>query len=282
MNQESTPTISKAFPKAPAFALVTGGSQGIGFELAKALGARGLNLAIVALPGPELEQAEEALRGLYPDQEIRSLGIDLTKEASPKKVYDWAIEEDRKVRVLVNNAGFGTSGVMDSKPIDLYLNMMRLNNQAMAAITYHFMPHLRESGGGHVLNMSSMEATVPLPYKAVYAATKAFVYNYSQALRVELAEYGVNVTVLCPGPTVTNEEGLKRIQTFGEKLKWYYKPMIKYPDYTAKKALRGLDKRRIVVVPGTAPGLMFGLARLLPASWKMRFLGWGFRNYKNH
>jgi short-subunit dehydrogenase len=171
---------------------------------------------------------------------------------------------------------------MDTKPIGLYLSMMRLNNQAMAAITYHFMPHLRTSGGGDVLNMSSMEATVPLPYKAVYAATKAFVYNYSQALRVELAEYGVNVTVVCPGPTITNEEGLRRIQTFGKELKWYHKLVVKFPDYTAEKAMRALDKRRPVVVPGTVPGIMFGLARLLPASWKMRILARIFRNYKNH
>lgn len=283
MNQETkTPPISKAFPKAPAFALVTGGSQGIGFELAKALAARGLNISLVALPAPELDEAAQSLREAHPDLEIRTLGIDLTLEESPQQVYDWAVEDDRKVRVLVNNAGFGTSGVMDTKPIGLYLNMMRLNNQAAAAITYHFMPHLRASGGGHVLNMSSMEATVPLPYKAVYAATKAFVYNFSQALRVELAEYGVNVTVVCPGPTITNEEGLKRIKTFGEKLKWYHKLVIKFPDYTARKAMRGLDKRRPVVVPGTVPGLSFGLARLLPASWKMRLLARIFKNYKNH
>lgn len=283
MNQETkTPPISKDFPKAPAFALVTGASQGIGFELAKALAARGLNLSMVALPTPELDEAARSLREAHPELEIRTLGIDLTLEESPEKVYKWATEESRKVRVLVNNAGFGTSGVMDSKPMGFYLNMMRLNNQAMAAITYYFMPHLRASGGGHVLNMSSMEATVPLPYKAVYAATKAFVYNYSQSLRVELAEYGVNVTVVCPGPTITNEEGLRRIQTFGDEIKWYYKPLIKFPDYTAAKALKGLDKRRPVVVPGTVPGIMFALARLLPASWKMGILGRGFKDYKNH
>ncbi|MFK7971347.1 MAG: SDR family NAD(P)-dependent oxidoreductase [Bacteroidia bacterium] len=272
----------KGIPKAPAFALVTGGSQGIGFELAKALADQGLNIALVALPGAELEEAAKAIRAAHPGLEVRTLGLDLTDEASPAKVYAWATEEDRKVRVLVNNAGFGTSGVMDTKPIGLYLNMMKLNNQAMASITYHFMEHLRQSGGGHVLNMSSMEATVPLPYKAVYAATKAFVYNYSQALRVELAGYDVNVTVVCPGPTVTNEEGLARIKTFGDELTWYHKLVIKFPDYTAQKALRGLRKRSAVVVPGTVPGILFGVARLLPASWKMNILARIFRNYKDH
>ena len=272
----------KSFPQAPAFALVTGGSQGIGFELAKAIAAKGMNIALVALPGEQLEAAAQELQTLHPDREIRTLGIDLTLPDSPKKVYDWAVEDGRKVPVLVNNAGFGSSGVMDSKPLEMYVSMMKLNNQAMASITYHFMEHLRTSGGGHVLNMSSMEATVPLPYKAVYAATKAFVYNYSQALRVELAEYKVNVTVVCPGPTITNKEGLERIKTFGDELTWRHKLMIKFPDYTARKAIRALEKGRPVCIPGTAPGIFFALARILPASWKLGILSKVFASYKEH
>lgn len=276
------PTYSKDFPKAPAYALVTGGSQGIGLELAKAIASRGANILLVALPGPELEIAKTEIKTAYPHLEVDTFGVDLTQEDAPKQVHEWAISGDRKIRILVNNAGFGTSGVMDTKPLGMYMTMMQLNNQAMAAITYHFMPQLRESGGGHVLNMSSMEATVPLPYKAIYAATKAFVYNFSQALRVELAEYGVNVTVVCPGPTITNEEGLERIKTFGDTLTWYHKLVIKFPDYTARKALRALDKRRAVIIPGTVPGILFGTARLLPASWKMGILARIFKNYKNH
>ena len=100
----------KGFPKAPAFALVTGGSQGIGLELAKALASKGLNIALVALPGPELDAAAKAIREEHPALEVRTLGIDLTLEESPLKVYEWAVEEDRKVKVLVNNAGFGLFG----------------------------------------------------------------------------------------------------------------------------------------------------------------------------
>lgn len=271
-----------SFPAAPAYALVTGGSQGIGYELAKGLGAKGLNLSIVALPGPELEEAQTKLQELYPNQDIRTLGINLTEPDAPKRVYDWATAEDRKVRVLVNNAGYGSSGTYDKKPLGFYITMMQLNNQAMAAITYHFMEHLRSSGGAFVLNMSSMEATIPLPYKAVYAATKGFVYNFSQALRVELGEYNVPVTVVCPGPTITNEDGLKRIQSFGEELSWYHKLGIKYPDYTAEKALKGLEKGKAVVIPGTFPGILFGLGRILPASWKLAILRRLFRHYKDH
>jgi len=257
------------------YALITGASQGIGSAFAEYLAAREKDLLLVALDEPALYQAERNLRDTY-GIACHSLGIDLTEEGAARRVWEWTREHGFSVDTLIPNAGFGRNGIFERTELAEYLAMMKLNNQAVVELTYHFLPQLKEQPQAHLLYMSSMESALPLPYKAVYAATKNFVYNFALSLREEVKEAGVNVTVVCPGPVITNEDGLKRIQTQGAKARL----LVLFPEQVAREAIRGMLRGKQIVVPGRTAKVLTFLGRTVPAPYKMPLLERMFRAYR--
>lgn len=269
-------TVNKVADESIPYTLITGGSQGIGLAMAKECARRGMNLLLVALDEPMLHEVVRNLRKEY-DVLVDCYGIDLTKENAPQTVYEWCVESRYRVNILINNAGFGRSGIFHTRNLEEYRAMMRLNNQALVEMTYHFLPMLQQSPDWHLLNMSSMEANLPIPYKAVYTGSKHFVYGFTLALREELKEHGSRVSVLCPGPTLTNEDGLKRIKTQG----WRARLILKMPDEVAQVAIRQMLLGKNVIVPGRLPYLLIKLAKIFPTAPKMVILEKIFRSYKN-
>lgn len=259
------------------YALITGGSQGIGRAMAFECASRGINLVLVALPNDFLTQTAEELRASFPQLQVRTHGADLTREDAPARVHAWTKAEGLTIQYLINNAGFGRSGMIESTSLSVYESMMRLNNQVMVSMIYHFLPDLKSLPQAHILNMSSMEATLPLPYKAVYTGTKHFVYGMSLALREELRETSVKVSVVCPGPTITNEEGLKRIQAHGQSSKL----IVKMPDEVAAVAIAGMLSGQGVIIPGSVNKGIIGIMKHIPTSLKMNILERMFRKYKH-
>lgn len=257
------------------YTLITGSSQGIGRALAEECAARGMNLLLVALDNPFLSQTVQELREQY-KVEVKALGIDLTNKGAARQIYDWTLENGYLVDVLINNAGFGRSGLFEKIDLQEYLAMMQLNNQVLVELTYHFLPSLQQLPRAHILNMSSMEATLPLPYKSVYTGTKNFVYTFSLALREELKESAVRVSVICPGPVLTNEDGLKRIKSQGKRSRL----LLMMPEEVAPIAISGMLQGRNVIIPGRFPYFLVKLARLFPTSTKMSILERIFRAYK--
>jgi len=258
------------------YTLITGGSQGIGLAMAKECAARGMNLLLVALDESRLYEAARDIQKEY-DIIVNCYGIDLTQDNAPQKVYDWCVESNYRVNILINNAGFGRSGIFNTHSLQEYRAMMRLNNQALVEMTYHFLPMLQQSSDWRLLNMSSMEANLPIPYKAVYSGSKHFVYGFSLALREELKEHGSRVSVICPGPTITNEDGLKRIKKHG----WSAKLLVKMPEEVAQIAIHQMLQGKGVIVPGRMPYLLLKISRLFSTSTKMVILGKLFRKYKH-
>ncbi|MEM9261635.1 MAG: SDR family NAD(P)-dependent oxidoreductase, partial [Bacteroidota bacterium] len=193
--------------------LVTGGSHGIGRALALECIKRDLAVAIVALPNADLQHMEEELSEL-PGAVYATLGVNLVETNGVARVQEWLESSNIKIKYLINNAGFGRGGLFEHTAWEEYRTMMQLNNQVMVDLTYALLPMMKRTKGG-IMNMSSVEATLPLPYKTVYTGTKAFVYNYSLALREEFRYYDISVSVLCPGPVITNEDGLKRVKAMG-------------------------------------------------------------------
>lgn len=274
-NKKNAPVFFSQQTGKEGYTLITGGSQGIGRAMAEECARRGLPLLLVALDNELLPQAAAHLRATY-GVTVDTLGIDLTAEGAARQVYDWCRGKGYSVDHLVNNAGFGRGGLFENHDLQEYIAMMRLNNEALVSLTYHFLPMLRTRSQARILNMSSMEATLPLPYKTVYTGTKNFVYAFSLALREELKPTNISVSVLCPGPVLTNEDGLKRIEAQGMRSQL----LLMRPEQVAPIAIRGMLDGKAVIIPGRLPWWLMKMGKVFPTAPKMRILERIFRRYK--
>ena len=260
-----------------SYTLITGASQGIGRAFARECASRGMNLLLVALPEPILEETKDEIKRRFP-VEVISYGLDLTDPLAIGLLHEYCVQQKVHVNILINNAGVGAGGLFENLPSAAYLNMIRLNVQALTLMTYHFLPMLKEQPSAFILNMSSMEATLPLPYKSVYTGTKNYIFAFSLALREELARSTVSVSVLCPGPVLTNPEGLKRMNSHGKRAKL----VMLMPEDVAKIGVDGLLRGKGVIVPGRLNWSIVKLMKLIPTRIKMKILERLFRVYRDH
>lgn len=201
-------------------ALVTGGSGGIGLELAKVFARNGFDLVLIARNRDNLEAAAGQLEGKF-DVKAHVFAADLARPDAPERIFDFLHNEEIQIDVLVNNAGLGIMGEFADTELARELKMIQVNIAALTHLTKLFLPGMIKRRSGRVLNVASTAAFQPGPLMAVYYATKAYVLSFSQALSEELRNSGVTVTVLCPGPTQTDFfEGAKMtnsrlLTTFG-------------------------------------------------------------------
>ena len=182
------------------WALVTGASAGIGWEFCRQLAARGINLVLVA-------RREERLRDLA-EQVGKEFGVralvvveDLATEGAAERIRCRVDAEGLRLRLLVNNAAFGRWGEFEGCTAERYRAMLDVNVVALVELTHALLPRLASAAPAAVINVASAAAYQPVPYMAVYAASKAFVMSFSQALHAEWRERGVLVQTLVPGPT---------------------------------------------------------------------------------
>lgn len=257
------------------YALITGASMGIGKEIAIELSRKNINTILIALDTPELKETLNYISEKY-DTKIDSFGIDLTETNASNMVYDWCVKNEYQVSILINNAGFGEGGYFEDISLERYYQMLDLNNKAYISMIYSFLPDMKKMGKGHIMNTSSMEAFLPLPYKAVYTGTKNFVYAYSLALSQEVKHHGVLVSILCPGPVLTNRGGLERLKSQGGKAKL----LLLMPEQVAKIAVNNMLKGMLVINPGKMNWWITKLVKLMPTKIKMRLLERIFRVYK--
>jgi short-subunit dehydrogenase len=189
-------------PKPDTTCIVTGASSGIGSELARGLARRGYNLTLVA-------RREDRLRALA--EELHStagvvaapLACDLSDADMRSELVMQVESRGREVAVLVNSAGLGTGGLFANLDREAELRMVRVNIEAVVDLCGVYGAAMARRGSGAILNVASIAGFAPIPRQATYAATKAFVINFSHALHAEMGHAGVTVTTLCPGPTDT-------------------------------------------------------------------------------
>lgn len=188
------------------WALVTGASSGIGREFARGLAAAGLNVVLVAR---RLARLEALARELENSAGVRALPLaaDLSDPATPAEIRLRLQIEGIRVRLLCNNAAVRRWAPFENSPADFYDRMIRINAAATVALTLAFLPDLASFPSSVVINVASPAALQPVPFMAVYAATKSFVMRFSQALHAECRDRGVLVQTLLPGPTETGLEG---------------------------------------------------------------------------
>ena len=256
------------------YALITGASLGIGKEIALELSRRKINTLLVALDTPELYAVRDHISEKYKTN-VDVFAADLTSPDSAEEIYAWCKKHNYVIRILINNAGFGEGGYFENIPLERYCKMIDLNNKAYIAMIHRFLPDMKKMGDTHIMNTSSMEATLPLPYKAVYTGTKNFVYAYSLALNQEVRRFGVKVSILCPGPVLTNEGGLQRLKAQGAKAKI----MLMMPDEVARVAVKNMLKGMLIIVPGKLNWWITKIQKLIPTRLKMKLLEKIFRAY---
>lgn len=183
-------------------ALITGASSGIGETFAHALAKQGLDLILVARSEDKLRALAKQLSELY-SRRVEVVMADLSLDGAAAKVKAASDALGMPVDLLINNAGFGTFGAFYKQEPARERQEILLNAAAVVDMTHAFLPDMIERKHGGVINVASLAAFQPLPYMAIYAATKAFVLSFSEALRAEVRAKGVQVMALCPGPVDT-------------------------------------------------------------------------------
>ncbi len=183
-------------------ALITGASSGIGRELAKVFAEHGFDLVVVARRQQELETLASSLQALH-GIAVTVIASDLTVPQAPQALFQAVQQQGITIEVLVNNAGINFHGDFKDIALENHLELVQLNISALTALTHCHVRTMVERGHGRILNVASISAFQPVPTLAVYAASKAYVLAFSEALAVELRGTGVTVTALCPGFTDT-------------------------------------------------------------------------------
>lgn len=239
-------------------ALVTGGSSGIGLEIARLLLREKARLILVASNSQKLEAARVLLEKEF-GVPILSIARDLSDTESARMIYDQLKAQGISVDVLVNNAGYGDFGFYHKTSLDNFLKMVDVNVKALMALTHHFVPGMIERRSGWVLNVASTAGFQSIPMQATYGATKAFVLSFSEALSEELRSTGVRVTCLCPG--ATNTDFFKRESFRGSKIT---KNSRMSSDDVARIGIEALRNGRPLVIAGLMNNLMVWSERFVP------------------
>lgn len=240
------------------FTLITGASAGLGKALAEECAQLQMNLILVALPGENLHKFGDKLQKAH-EVEIHCYETDLTIADEPHKLAEW-VKANFSVNMLINNAGIGGSILLEKVKHTDVDKIIMLNIRALCMLTYHFIPELKKQPKAYILNVSSLAAFNAVPYKTIYPASKAFVLSFSQSLRLELRGTPIKVAVLAPGAISTNHNINHNVEKHG----WLAKSTVLSPQYTARKALRGLLHGKDLIIPGMANKLTYWLMKLLP------------------
>ena len=249
-------------------ALVTGASSGIGESFARLLAAEGTDLVVVARNGERLEALAVELRDAH-GVEVEVLTADLSAPVSRQLVEHRLADPSRPVDLLVNNAGFGTTGHFAELPVAREEQQVQLNVVGVLRLTAAALTPMVERRRGTIVNVASVAAFVPAPGSATYAATKAFVCSFTDSLHDELLGTGVTATASIPGFTRTE------FQTRADWTEQDHVPDRAWlsPDEVARVTLDGAARGRARVVPGSGYKALVGAAQMLPGAPKRWLTG---------
>jgi uncharacterized protein len=250
-------------------ALVTGASTGIGAAIADDLAGRGCDLVIVARSQNKLEALADGWRDTH-GIDVAVLPADLTDPEQLGRVEDRLRTESDPVDLLVNNAGFGTTVPFIESTPDRAAGEIALNATALTRLTHAVLPRLVAAGRGGVLNVSSVGSFQPVPGMAVYAATKAYVSSFSEAIHEELRGSGVHVTALCPGFTRSDFVEAAGAHDAASRIPGF---LWQDAETVAKAGVDGVSRGRAKVVTGGLNQLTTGLSSVTPSGVSRRIVG---------
>lgn len=248
---------------AGAVALVTGASSGIGEAFARALGERGLTLVLSGRDEAQLERIAAEISNTC-QVRVERVVADLADPNGPESVKAALDGLGVSPDILVNNAGGGLLGSFAALPLDAQLRMIRVNVEALVGLTGLFLPSMLARGQGGIVNVSSAAGSQPIPHFAVYAATKAFVTSFSEALWAEVRGRGVAVVAVCPGPVADTRFGIRAADAVGSRMPALAGGHALPREAVVAQALAALERGDPLVVPGLTNRILAGLASLAP------------------
>ncbi|MFL6209588.1 MAG: SDR family NAD(P)-dependent oxidoreductase [Pyrinomonadaceae bacterium] len=251
--------------------LITGASSGIGAVFARRLAARGENVVLVARSAERLNALCNELGRAHGNIQAQAVALDLSEGNAPQRLLAETNERGLEIETLINNAGFGSMGEFAALDLQRELSMIDLNIKALVALTQLYLAPMRERKRGAIINVASTAAFQPVPYMATYAATKAFVLSFSEALWEENRARGIKIMALCPGVTETN---------FFDAAQMTHPPMriAQTPEAVVDTALSALERGRSHVISGWVNYLQTEAERLLPRSVITRIAGSAIRS----
>ncbi len=251
--------------------LITGASIGIGEGFARRLAAEGHDLVLVA-------RSEKALHELCDELMLKHgtmahyVAIDLTEPDSDARLFAETEKHGFEVDWLINNAGFGSYGDFAKLDLDHEKGMIDLNIRVLIALTSRYLAGMRERKSGQIINVSSAAGFQPIPFMATYAATKAFVTSFSEALAAENSPYGIKVLALCPGSTKTNFQAAAKmdrvIQVKGQQT----------VEEVIDTAMRSVKSGRTRVVSGFTNDIVSRIVNFVPNALITRVMAKGLRD----
>lgn len=238
--------------------LITGASTGIGAAFARKLAARGRNVLLVARSEDKLVALCNEL-GRLTSIRAQYVALDLREPDAGAQLLEETKKRELEIDMLINNAGFGSMGDFGKLDLERELEMIQLNIRAVVDLTHRFLGPMRERKRGTIINVASTAAFQAVPYMSTYAATKAFVLSFSEAIGEENRAHGIHVMALCPGVTETN---------FFQAAKIDRPPMrtVQTAEEVVDAALRGLARQKSLVISGWTNWLTVEAERFVPRS----------------
>lgn len=251
--------------------LITGASSGIGESFARKLAALGHNLLLVSRSEDKLIMVCNEV-GRSHNIRAEYFAVDLSRPNAAQSLFEETRKRDLEIDLLINNAGFGSMGDFAQLDLNRELNMIDLNIRSLVELTHRFLQPMRERKSGAIMNVASTAAFQPVPFMATYAATKAFVLSFSEALWEENRTYGIKVMALCPGVTETN---------FFEASSMLRPPArtSQTPEEVVDVGLRALARGKSSVISGWTNRLMVESERLVSRKFVLRAAGAVMRSH---
>jgi len=225
------------------------------------------NLILVAYPKSNLPHLCKMLEKNYNISAV-CFDCDLTSKKKIEKLTK-LISSNYEINMLINNAGIGGTSLFGSCSLNYLDNIIQLNIRATTILTKLLIPILLKEEEAYILNVSSMAAFVPIPFKTIYPASKAFIYSFTRSLSLELENTGIHTAVLAPGPILTNPDVTLRIIRQG----WIAKLSLLSTCKIARIALKALYKKKKVIIPGLFNQINWLVTRLIPKEYSEKAMG---------
>ena len=251
-------------PTSKVFTVITGASLGLGYAFAQECAKMGRHLILLALPDEDLAEKARELARQY-DIEAWPYELDLTQEGAIAACVEWIVA-NFQLDMLINNAGIGGTQRFSGASAAHIDRMLQLNMRALVLLTHQLLPLLQKQPAAYILNIASLAAIGPFPYKTVYPASKAFVQSFSLGLYAELKDTSTHVSVALPGGMATHPEVARRMQKHGLFMRSSYLT----PEQTAKICLQKLLEKRARIIPGRLNKVLALFLAVVPT--KLRFI----------
>ena len=262
-------------PSGTGHALVTGASSGIGAEIAREYARRGVPLILTARRVDRLDALADELRAQVP---VQVIAADLADPAAPAALVEEIHRRGLKVRVLVNNAGYGLAGRYLKNDWKAHATFLQVMIGAVSELTYRLLPDLQSFGNGRILNVSSVAGLIPgADGQTLYAPVKAYMVKFSESLHLENLAHGVNVCALCPGFTWSEFHDVTGTRGMMDKLP---KSIWLKADAVARAGIDAAERGQVIVVPGWRYKLLTFVAKHLPDAWMLGLMKRNSRKYR--